>query len=379
MLACARHRVRCIRWCSAASLRTNSLSRIDDCDAEGDDRGRLLRHRARAASCAYKPLLDARDRDGVSQARELRDRLSARRSSQPNLVSRAAISSGAQAQAGVVKEGRSAACEPVGGTRIRSTFSIPRARQACRRAWCATTAGHMVALKWTMPAHLRHQAGRDLSGRRRMWAGSSAIPTSSTRRCCTAATTIVFEGKPVGTPDAGVFWRVIEEHKVVCTLHGADGVPGHQEGRSGRRADRRIMTCRISARCSWRASAPTRTPQVGGGKAESAGDRPLVADGDGMVDLRPIQWGSVSCRSSTARRRCRCRATTCRSSTMNAKPGRIGRDGHDLAVKLPLPPVVPADALERARPIPLKLSRGPSRLLHDRRMPATRTRTATST
>jgi propionyl-CoA synthetase len=29
------------------------------------------------------------------------------------------------------------------------------------------------------------------------------------------ATTIVFEGKPVGTPDAGTFWRVIEEHDVV--------------------------------------------------------------------------------------------------------------------------------------------------------------------
>ena len=28
------------------------------------------------------------------------------------------------------------------------------------------------------------------------------------------ATTILFEGKPVGTPDAGTFWRVIEEHKV---------------------------------------------------------------------------------------------------------------------------------------------------------------------
>ncbi len=26
------------------------------------------------------------------------------------------------------------------------------------------------------------------------------------------ATTIVYEGKPVGTPDAGAFWRVIEEH-----------------------------------------------------------------------------------------------------------------------------------------------------------------------
>ncbi|MFC6268103.1 AMP-binding protein [Frigoriflavimonas asaccharolytica] len=27
-------------------------------------------------------------------------------------------------------------------------------------------------------------------------------------------TTIIFEGKPIGTPDAGTFWRVIEEHKV---------------------------------------------------------------------------------------------------------------------------------------------------------------------
>ena len=27
-------------------------------------------------------------------------------------------------------------------------------------------------------------------------------------------TTIVFEGKPVGTPDPGTFWRVIAQHKV---------------------------------------------------------------------------------------------------------------------------------------------------------------------
>ena len=27
-------------------------------------------------------------------------------------------------------------------------------------------------------------------------------------------TTILFEGKPVGTPDAGAFWRVASEHKV---------------------------------------------------------------------------------------------------------------------------------------------------------------------
>jgi propionyl-CoA synthetase len=29
-------------------------------------------------------------------------------------------------------------------------------------------------------------------------------------------TTVLFEGKPIGPPDAGVFWRVIEQHKVAC-------------------------------------------------------------------------------------------------------------------------------------------------------------------
>ncbi|KAI4196118.1 MAG: hypothetical protein LQ350_006754 [Teloschistes chrysophthalmus] len=28
------------------------------------------------------------------------------------------------------------------------------------------------------------------------------------------ATTVLFEGKPIGTPDAGTFWRILEEHKV---------------------------------------------------------------------------------------------------------------------------------------------------------------------
>ena len=27
-------------------------------------------------------------------------------------------------------------------------------------------------------------------------------------------TTVLFEGKPVGTPDASTFWRVVSEHKV---------------------------------------------------------------------------------------------------------------------------------------------------------------------
>jgi propionyl-CoA synthetase len=73
--------------------------------------------------------------------------------------------------------------------------------------------GHLVALKWTMGAVYNIEAG-DV-----YWAasdvgwvvGHSYIVYAPLLKGCT---TIVFEGKPVGTPDAGVFWRVISEHNV---------------------------------------------------------------------------------------------------------------------------------------------------------------------
>lgn len=73
--------------------------------------------------------------------------------------------------------------------------------------------GHMVALKWTMKAIYDVDAG-DV-----YWAasdvgwvvGHSYIVYGPLFRGCT---TILFEGKPVGTPDAGVFWRVISQHGV---------------------------------------------------------------------------------------------------------------------------------------------------------------------
>jgi propionyl-CoA synthetase len=73
--------------------------------------------------------------------------------------------------------------------------------------------GHMVALKWTMKAIYDIDAG-DV-----FWAasdvgwvvGHSYIVYAPLLK---GATTILFEGKPVGTPDAGVFWRVISQHKV---------------------------------------------------------------------------------------------------------------------------------------------------------------------
>lgn len=75
------------------------------------------------------------------------------------------------------------------------------------------TAGHLVALAWTMRAIYNCGVG-DV-----FWAASDVGWVVGHSYICYApliagCTTIVFEGKPVGTPDAGTFWRVIAEHKV---------------------------------------------------------------------------------------------------------------------------------------------------------------------
>jgi propionyl-CoA synthetase len=75
--------------------------------------------------------------------------------------------------------------------------------------------GHLVALNWTMrnvygvqPGEV-YWAASDIG-----WVvGHSYIVYAPLLYGCT---TVLFEGKPVGTPDAGVFWRVISQHNVVC-------------------------------------------------------------------------------------------------------------------------------------------------------------------
>ncbi len=122
--------------------------------------------------------------------------------------------------------------------------------------------GHMVALNWTMENHLRHRARRGVLGRLRRRLGGRPL----LHRLWAAAprrTTILYEGKPVGTPDAGAFWRVIAEHKVEGAVHRADRLPRHQEGRPARHLHPHNTISRTSARCSWPASAPTRTRCTG--------------------------------------------------------------------------------------------------------------------
>ncbi|ATG39222.1 propionate-CoA ligase PrpE [Phaeobacter piscinae] len=75
------------------------------------------------------------------------------------------------------------------------------------------TAGQLVALNWTMKNIYNVDPG-DV-----FWAASDVGWVVGHSYICYGPlihgnTTIVFEGKPIGTPDAGTFWRVISEHNV---------------------------------------------------------------------------------------------------------------------------------------------------------------------
>ncbi|AFL74955.1 propionyl-CoA synthetase [Thiocystis violascens] len=75
------------------------------------------------------------------------------------------------------------------------------------------TGGHAVAMAWSMANVYNVEPGEVF------WAasdvgwvvGHSYIVYAPLLAGCT---TVLYEGKPVGTPDAGAFWRVIQEHRV---------------------------------------------------------------------------------------------------------------------------------------------------------------------
>ena len=110
-----------------------------------------------------------------------------------------------------------ATAEPVDAVPVAATDPLYVLYNSCStgkpKGIVRDNGGHAVALLWSM-RHIYDIGPGDV-----FWAasdvgwvvGHSYIVYAP---LLTGATTVLYEGKPVGTPDAGAFWRVVSEHGV---------------------------------------------------------------------------------------------------------------------------------------------------------------------
>ena len=164
---------------------------------------------------------------------------------------------------------------------IPSTSCTPPGTTARPKGVVRDNGGHAVALRWSMgniydtgPGEV-FWAASDVG-----WVvGHSYIVYAPLLAGCT---TVLYEGKPVGTPDAGAFWRVVGGAQGQDAVHRADRVPRDQEGGPGRQAGPAVRPVQASGTCSWPGSGwtPRRTTgpaSCSASRSSTTGGRPRPA------------------------------------------------------------------------------------------------------
>ena len=114
---------------------------------------------------------------------------------------------------------------------------------------------------------------------------------------------MLYEGKPVGTPDAGAFWRVIAEHGVATLFTAPTAFRAiRQQDPEGEHIGRYDLSGFRALFLAGERCDPE-TLALGRAEARRAGDRPLVADRDRLADRRQLPRDRAAAGRSRARRR----------------------------------------------------------------------------
>ena len=138
------------------------------------------------------------------------------------------------------------------------------------------------------------------------------------------ATTVLYEGKPVGTPDAGAFWRVISDYGVSALFTAPTAIRAiKKEDPEGSPAGALRPDVTAHPLPGGRAARSGHLP-LGDRPPRHPGHRQLVADGDRAGRSPPTCAASSRCRSSPAPRASPCPGTTSASSTGRARSCRPG-------------------------------------------------------